>query len=205
MAAEARPRPGRIAALALAVAVTLTSVVAGSGLLPTGRPPASYAGTGPAPTVTPTDDGVMSLSGQRLRRADGPPPLPEGSGSGRRVVFDESDQRVWLVRADGSVARSYPVSGSVYDNLDPGTYAVYSRSLDAHGIDGSTMRFMVRFTRGDNAAIGFHSIPRMDGRPMQTRAELGTPLSHGCIRQAGADARAMWRFGRVGTPVVVTT
>jgi len=39
---------------------------------------------------------------------------------------------------------------------------------------------------------------------VQTRAQLGTPLSHGCIRQAEPDAKAMWRFARLGTKVVVT-
>ena len=39
---------------------------------------------------------------------------------------------------------------------------------------------------------------------MQTRDELGTPQSHGCIRQARPDARALWKFAPLGTTVVVT-
>lgn len=132
--------------------------------------------------------------------------LPARSGAGRRVVFSESRQRVWLVDAAGEVARTYLVSGSVYDNLDPGTYQVFSRSRHAIGIDDSgTMEFFVRFTHGDaGAAIGFHSIPVDDGRPVQSRRQLGTPLSHGCIRQKRADAVALWDFAPLGTTVVVT-
>jgi lipoprotein-anchoring transpeptidase ErfK/SrfK len=44
----------------------------------------------------------------------------------------------------------------------------------------------------------------MRGERLQTTAELGTPLSHGCIRQARPDAKALWRFAPVGTTVVVT-
>ena len=129
---------------------------------------------------------------------------PADSGTGRRVVFSEDLQRVWLVTADERVQRSYLVSGSVYDNLDPGSYEVYSRSERAWGIDDSgTMRWFVRFTRGDNAAIGFHDIPVAGGTPVQTRAQLGTPLSHGCIRQKESDARALWAFAPLGTRVVV--
>jgi len=129
---------------------------------------------------------------------------PADSGSGRRVVFSEELQRVWLVGADGSVARSYLVSGSVYDNLDPGSYEVYSRSERAWGIDDSgTMKWFVRFTQGDNAAIGFHDIPVTGGAAVQSVAQLGTPLSHGCIRQKEADAKALWAFAPIGTPVVV--
>jgi len=140
------------------------------------------------------------------RRAGSPEDrLPSGSGSGRRIVFSEGLQRVWLVGAGGVVRRTYLVSGSAEDNLDPGTYAVYSRSEWATGIDDSgTMRLFVRFTEGENAAIGFHSIPELHGEPVQTVAQLGTPLSHGCIRQRLVDAEALWDFAPVGTQVVVT-
>jgi hypothetical protein len=130
--------------------------------------------------------------------------LPRRSGKGRRVVFDMSAQRVWLVTAADRVRRSYLVSGSLTDNLRPGSYEVYSTSRHAVGIDDSgTMRYMVRFAHGKRAAIGFHDIPVKDGEPVQTRAELGTPQSHGCVRQWRPDARALWDFAPVGTPVVV--
>lgn len=137
--------------------------------------------------------------------------LPEDSGEGRRVVFSESRQRVWLVDDAGEVERTYLASGSVYDdsdydNLVPGTYSVFSRSEHAVGIDDSgTMDYFVRFTRSPRgAAIGFHDIPVDDGAPVQTVDQLGTPLSHGCIRQDEPDAIAMWEFAPLGTTVVVT-
>src|SRR5439155_9248111 len=112
--------------------------------------------------------------------------LPESSGSGRRIVFSQGRQRVWLVGdQDDDVQRTYLVSGSVTQNLQPGTYSVYSRSRWAVGVDDSgVMQYFVRFTQGPTgAAIGFHSIPTKEGRPLQTTAELGTAQSHGCIRQ----------------------
>ena len=212
-----RPRYGRIAAFAGSFVVTATAVLAGTGVLPDGGA-ASYAsqrsgGSGDAGgAVSLAADALTGLtvsdtSGEppATERRTVPTPVPDDSGEGKRVVFDISDQRVWLVRGDGSVKRSYLVSGSVYDNLDAGTYEVYSRSEQATGIDDSgTMRFMVRFAHGDRAAIGFHDIPVDDGGLVQTRSELGTPLSHGCIRQWRPDARALWRFAPVGTTVVVT-
>lgn len=132
--------------------------------------------------------------------------LPARSGHGRRVVFSETRQRVWLVAKGGRVRSTYLVSGSVYDNLEPGAFEVYSRSEDAIGIDDSgTMKFFVRFTQGDTgAAIGFHDIPVDDGQRVQEFDELGTPQSHGCIRQRRPDARKLWAFAPIGTPVVVT-
>jgi len=132
--------------------------------------------------------------------------LPTDSGDGYRVVFSETRQRVWLVDSEGGVERTYLVSGSVYDNLDPGTYQVYSRSEQAYAFDGSgSMKYFVRFAEGDTgAAIGFHDIPvGNDGELLQTPDQLGTPQSHGCIRQERDDAIALWEFADVGTEVVV--
>ncbi|HEX2177694.1 MAG TPA: L,D-transpeptidase [Nocardioidaceae bacterium] len=147
--------------------------------------------------------GADSGSGNPATGAD--TALPPRSGSGRRVVFDQEEQRVWLVGPAGKVRRTYPVSGSRTDNLDPGHYEVYSRSRHAVSYTyEETMQYMVRFTQGEQAAIGFHDIPvDQRGRPVQTRAQLGERLSSGCIRQARPDAIALWRFADVGTDVVV--
>jgi lipoprotein-anchoring transpeptidase ErfK/SrfK len=39
---------------------------------------------------------------------------------------------------------------------------------------------------------------------VQTAAQLGTPQSHGCIRQEREDAIALWDFAPIGTEVDVT-
>ncbi|MDQ3274706.1 MAG: hypothetical protein M3Q39_06665, partial [Actinomycetota bacterium] len=82
--------------------------------------------------------------------------LPARSGHGRRVVLDLGVQHVWLVDARDRVRRTYPVSGSKHPNLDVGRYRVYSRSRHAVSYTyEETMGFMVRFTTGERAAIGF--------------------------------------------------
>ncbi len=221
--AEVRPRYGRIVTLVSSLAVMVVAVVGGTGLLPT-----SAGDADPVAAVDRTSDDDNKEVGDKgrlnqprvvedadtVQRSDPAQPeiatedtaLPAGSGEGRRIVFSESRQRVWLVDDDAEVVRTYPVSGSMSDNLDTGTFQVYSRSEDAVGIDGSgTMKYFVRFTTGDRgAAIGFHDIPIDEGRPVQTVAQLGTPLSHGCIRQAPEDAIALWAFAPIGTTVVVT-
>jgi lipoprotein-anchoring transpeptidase ErfK/SrfK len=133
--------------------------------------------------------------------------LPAGTGPGKRIVYDISEQRVWLVNGKGDVTRTYLVSGGKDETLlEPGRYDVTSKSREAVSYNHKeTMQYMVRFTTGDHAPIGFHDVPaRADGSLVQTRSELGTPLSSGCIRQWITDARALWDFAPVGTPVVVT-
>lgn len=133
--------------------------------------------------------------------------LPARSGTGKRVVFDVSAQRVWLVAADGTVEQTYLVSGSKYHNLDIGTYHVTSRSRYATAYNSAeTMDYMVRFTTSNKSStpIGFHSIPATpDGTLAEARSGLGTPASDGCIRQWVTDAHALWDFAPEGTTVVV--
>ena len=132
------------------------------------------------------------------------PALPEGTGAGRRVVYSNSAQRVWLVGEDGVAFDSWLVSGR-RGVPRPGLYSVYSRSPVSSAHNGSvSMQYMVRFAKGRTLAIGFHSIPvRRNGRPIQTLEQLGTFRSSGCVRQRVEDAAKMWDFAGVGTPVVV--
>jgi hypothetical protein len=140
-----------------------------------------------------------------LQAAGGHPSLPAGSGSGRRIVYSNSDLWVWLVDDRERVLDSYPVSGH-RGWPRPGTYAVFSKSEDAlAGYDGITMRWMVRFTFGHETNIGFHDIP-LDGRgrPLQTVDELGTYQGGGCVRQEASKARLLYAWADLGTVVVVT-
>jgi len=219
-----RPRYGRITSALGSVTVTAVAILGATGALPglssadapvaQGRAQGAVSLTSfedpPQPPAPPVVDVGLVTPGERLAALGvGAEPaasdvLPADSGSGRRVVFSMSDQRVWLVGRADRVRRTYLVSGSLTDNLKPGSYEVYSTSREAIGIDDSgTMNHMVRFAHGERAAIGFHDIPVKDGRRLQTRAELGTPQSSGCIRQARPDAKALWDFAPVGTTVVV--
>ncbi|MDO9456162.1 L,D-transpeptidase family protein [Nocardioides sp.] len=200
------------------VAADLTQV-AGAGADEAAQPPAPGPTAGPGqtegppaadPTSEPTDEPTDEPTEDSTEESDtsdsgSEAALPSDSGEGKRVVFSEDEQRVWLVGEAGKVKRTYLVSGSLTDNLDPGTFQVYSRSEDAVGIDDSgTMKWFVRFTQGPSgAAIGFHTIPVDDGQRVQTKADLGTPQSHGCIRQDTPDAKALWAFAPLGTTVVV--
>jgi hypothetical protein len=61
------------------------------------------------------------------------------------------------------------------------------------------MQYMVRFTYGTRTGtpIGFHDIPqRPNGSYSQTVAQLGRPLSHGCVRQADRTRPAVGRSRR---------
>jgi hypothetical protein len=169
---------------------------------PTGEPSVSR---GPAWQATPT----LPEPTTTTTLPPDPTILPANSGTGYRVVYSKSRQRVWAVDSNDVVLKTHLVSGRLTWNQPlPGTYSVFSRSMYTCNIDRPYIcwRYMVRFTQGpDGDNIGFHEIPvnTNTGQPVQSTSQLGTALSGGCVRQATPDAQFIWSFAPVGTKVVV--
>ena len=132
------------------------------------------------------------------------PPLPPNSGSGRRIVYSNAQQRIWLVEANGVVSHTYLVSGR-HGLPSVGVHHVYSKVTSSPSGD-LTLPWTLRFAVSSSGnPIDMHGIPlRPDGSPIEADSQLGTPLSHGCLRMAQADAKFVWDWSSVGTTVVVT-
>ena len=153
----------------------------------------------PAP-VEPPQPAVPSPPSQEQIDAFLRALVPPNSGSGKRIVYSNRWQRVWLVDEQDRLVKSHLVSGR-RGTPAVGVYRVYSKSR--HAFSGSArMEYMVRFARGRSLAIGFHSIPTQGRRPLQTVFQLGTPRSHGCVRQWIGDAAFLYMWAPVGTVVV---
>lgn len=134
------------------------------------------------------------------------PELPRNSGVGRRVVYSNSLQWVWAIDEDENVVRSMPVSGR-RGVPDAGIYKVTSQSTWSYSLDlvGVDFRWMTRFAKGPAGGnIGFHEIPRKNGKAMQTESQLGSFAGAGCIRMSTMDVKFLYQWAKLGTPVVVT-
>src|SRR5262249_39565132 len=117
---EVRPRYGRIVALATSVTVSVVAALAGMGVLGTSpvqagstAKPASYHQARPMTTPDSTAEHQTQqppTGSTASHNAQSPPQgtatsadagtataLPADSGAGRRIVFSQSRQRVWLV------------------------------------------------------------------------------------------------------------
>jgi lipoprotein-anchoring transpeptidase ErfK/SrfK len=134
-----------------------------------------------------------------------PPLLPAKSGSGRRVVYKNNLQWVWVVDDQNNVVRVMPVSGR-RGVPNPGEYKVNSQSLRSYSLDFEGVWFnnMTRFALGPAGGnIGFHEIPTKNGKPLQTEDQLGTFQGSGCLRLSIEDAKFIFKFAKSGTKVVV--
>ncbi|MFI9602956.1 hypothetical protein ACIHCX_24420 [Streptomyces sp. NPDC052043] len=182
----ARSSSGFVAGLTAAAVV----VVGFLGHEAQANAPRSLSGR-PGPTATHAAGASKAPRDERHAAA-----LPDGSGTGERVVYSLDDDRVWLVGADGTVQNTFGVSPGNVDPA-PGTYAVASRSKSITGTDGVPVEHVVRFTSADGVAVGFSAA---------VHGSLPTPdpaLKTGGIRESRTDGETMWMFATIGQKVVV--
>jgi lipoprotein-anchoring transpeptidase ErfK/SrfK len=109
---------------------------------------------------------------------------------------------VWLVEDDDYVTLSYAVSGR-RGVPKPGNYHV-RRKVNPGYANTLRLPWFVGFAFGSTTDIGFHGIPLTpSGKPIESDSQLGRPLSHGCVRENQTNARQLWDWAPMGTPVVV--
>ncbi|MDC0772224.1 hypothetical protein [Streptomyces sp. HD] len=164
-------------------AVTVLAVQADKGPHPTAaaaRPSASASpGASPAPS-----------------KSASPATVPDGSGTGRRIVYSLGQKRVWLVDASDAARRTFAVwPGTVAPDL--GSYTVSSRNESTTGSDGVEIENIVYFAAKSGISIAFSNA--VDGSSPPPAAGKQT----GGVRMRAADGAALWTFGESGTKVVV--
>jgi len=142
-----------------------------------------------------------------------PPPYPDVGGSGKRLIYSNSGQRVWWVDENDNLVDTYLVTGRK-GIPPPGLYHVFSKSAQAYApYGGITMKWMVRFVppktiikpwdgRLNQWSYGFHGIPIYPDET-QLHTILGQFGSGGCVRQDDHQAEALFHWTPVGTPVYV--
>ena len=132
-------------------------------------------------------------------------PVPVRSGTGRRIVYANRQQRVWVINEQNEAIRTFLVSGML-GQPGKGTFRVFSKSPTSYSPEfaGVTFRYMTRFAIGRNGGnIGFHEIPVRNNKPMQTVEELGAFKGSGCLRSSTQDAIFIYQWAKIGTKVVV--
>jgi lipoprotein-anchoring transpeptidase ErfK/SrfK len=126
-----------------------------------------------------------------------------GAGlTGKRIIYSIGQQRVVLVDETNTAFADFRVSGNL-SLPKPGIYHVMNKKHPGRSGD-LTLPYFTGFAWGPSADIGFHGIPlRPDGTPIQSEAQLGQPLSHGCVRMIEWWAHWIYDWAPIGTPVEV--
>ena len=158
-------------------------------------------GAGDAATGRPQADPTPEAQ----TTADGEPAVPDDSG-------ERPAGRLLHQPAAGLAGRGRRVRGAHVPRLGQRDRQPQARGLpgllDAHRTPpGSTTPGRCTTWSGSRTARTPRSAsttsPSRTATWCRPASELGTPLSHGCIRQWRPDAKALWDFAPVGTEVVV--
>ncbi|MBJ6639129.1 hypothetical protein H4K36_16890 [Streptomyces sp. DHE7-1] len=156
---------------------------------------------GPHPTasaVRPSASASPRPHASADPKPSGPPALPDGSGSGRRIVYSVGAKRVWLVDATGHAARTFTVwPGTV--SPPPGRYSVTLRTQSLKGSDGVEIEHVMYFTKVEGVNIAFSNALDGSSPPPAGGQKLGG------IRMHKQDGAALWSFGDTGAKVTVVS
>ncbi|MFF8674481.1 hypothetical protein [Streptomyces sp. NPDC015242] len=157
---------------------------------------AVQADKGPHPTASSAKPSAP-VSAQPTPTASAPARVPDGSGTGRRIVYSLGEKRVWMVDASEATRRTFTVwPGTV--SPDPGTYTISSRNAATTGSDGVQIEHIMYFAAQGGVSVAFSNA--VDGSSPPPAASGGKT---GGVRMKKADGTALWAFGTVGTTVAV--
>nr|WP_222109885.1 hypothetical protein [Streptomyces cupreus] len=161
---------------------------------------AVQADKGPKPTATATPPSASATATAKPRATESAKParVPDGSGTGRRIVYSLGQKRVWLVDASEATRRTFTVWPGTVDP-DPGSYEVGQRTEDPiTGSDGVEIEHVVYFAAKSGVNVAFSNAVDGSSPPPP---EAGTQT--GGIRMRTGDGSALWAFGTAGTTVTV--
>jgi hypothetical protein len=182
--------PARLPSWAWTTGLTVGAIAAVTVL-------AVQADRGPHPTPTSAKPSTSASAGAPTPTASVPDRVPDGSGTGRRIVYSLGEKRVWLVDAGEATRRTFTVwPGTV--SPDPGTYTVSSRNAATTGSDGVRIEHIIYFAAKSGVSVAFsHAVDGASPPPAASGAKTGG------VRTKKADGTALWAFGTVGTTVTV--
>ncbi|MFE9683215.1 hypothetical protein ACFYXC_12245 [Streptomyces sp. NPDC002701] len=157
------------------------------------------ADRGPQPTASANPKPSASASAGPSASPDenAPVAVPDGSGTGRRIVYSLAQRRVWLIDASDASRRTFKVwPGTVAP--EPGTYTVGTRREAATGSDGVEIENIVYFAVASGVSVAFsNAVDGSSPPPPESGAQTGG------VRMRAADGDAVWKFGTAGTTVAV--
>ena len=107
-------------------------------------------------------------------------------GAGRHAEISLAKQVLVLAEGDKPVLTFHISSGAMATPSDPGGYHVYRKDP---GFNSLGMYYSSYYNRGE-AVHGYHDVPTH-------------PASHGCIRTEISQARQIYSWLTIGTPVFV--
>lgn len=144
--------------------------------------------------------------GQRLVIPGGsssvPAPAPQSSQSNKRIVIDLSEQRLYVYQ-HGQLLYNWVVStGMPGAETIPGHFEVLNKLPSAYAYTwGLQMPYWLGIYWAGSLQNGIHALPIMGNGQLLWEGYLGQRVSYGCIILSTENARTLYNWAELGTPV----
>jgi LysM repeat protein len=146
----------------------------------------------------------LIVPGQVLVIPGSSSPAPAPGGGGKRIVIDLSEQHLYA-HQNGALVYSFVISsGKAGTRTRAGNFSILDKYPNAYAStwDLQMPYFMGIYWSG-SLENGIHALPILSNGQTLWAGYLGTPASFGCIILSTEDARTLYYWADIGTPVVV--
>jgi LysM repeat protein len=144
--------------------------------------------------------------GQRLVIPGGSAPAQsteaQPSASNKRIVIDLSEQHMYVYQ-NGELLWSWVTStGMPGAETIPGSFKVLNKVPNAYAYTwGLQMPYWLGIYWAGSLQNGIHALPIMANGQILWDGYLGQPVSYGCVILSTENARTLYNWAEVGTPV----
>ncbi len=131
-------------------------------------------------------------------------PSPTPSGSGKRILIDLSEQHLYAYQGDSLVYSFVASTGMAGARTMPGSFRVLDKIPNAYAATWDLqMPYWLGIYWAGPLENGIHALPILSNGQRLWEGYLGTPVSYGCIILGTEEARQLYEWAEVGTPVVI--
>ena len=127
-----------------------------------------------------------------------------GSGGGKRIVVDLSEQHLYAYQGGALIYSFVASTGMAGAGTRTGTFRVLDQIPNAYASTWSLqMPYWLGIYWAGATENGIHALPILSNGQQLWAGYLGTPVSYGCIVLGTYEARLLYEWAEVGTPVVI--
>jgi lipoprotein-anchoring transpeptidase ErfK/SrfK len=133
--------------------------------------------------------------------------LPLPVVENKRIVVSMSEQKAWVYE-DGQLKWEWPVSTGINTSpTSPGVFQIQSHEEEAYAANWDlympSFMGIYRPIPGIDFMNGFHGFPTRDGANLLWTADLGSPVTYGCILLSSDNAATLYNWAEDGVVVEV--
>ena len=152
--------------------------------------------------VKPGDPATAaSLDGIRARLGPNPTPTPAGA-TGKHIEVNLSEQRMYVWQGNTLLHTWVCSTGEPGRNTAVGRFRVLDKIPEAWASTWNLrMPYWLGIYQAGSLENGIHALPILPNGKTLWEGYLGTPVSYGCVILSTENARTLYNWAEVGTPV----